>query len=91
MNKEFQRYGLEKWRPVVGILQLMGAAGLLLGYFYVPVLSIIAAVGLSLLMMLGFTVRLKIKDNIVQSSPSFIYAVINAYIAIMLLQNMHIF
>lgn len=90
MRKEFERYGLGKWRPVVGILQLMGAAGLLLGYFYVPVLGSIAAAGLSLLMMLGFTVRLKIKDSIVQSAPSFIYALINAYIAIMPLQNMHI-
>ena len=91
MSREFQRYGLGKWRPVIGILQLMGAAGLILGYFYIPVLSIIAAAGLSLLMILGFIVRLKIKDNVVQSAPSIFYAVINAYIAIMLLQNMHIF
>lgn len=67
----------------------MGAAGLILGYFYLPVLSIIAAAGLSLLMILGFIVRLKIKDNVVQSAPSIFYAVINAYITIMLLQNMH--
>ncbi len=88
MKTEFIRYGLGEWRLLVGVLQLVGAAGLLLGYFYLPVLSVIAAGGLSLLMILGFGVRLKLKDTVLQSAPSFFFAVINAYIAIMLLKGM---
>jgi len=87
MKTEFVRYGLGEWRLLVGALQLVGGAGLILGYFYLPILSVIAAVGLTLLMILGFGVRLKIKDTILQSAPSFFFAVINAYIAIMLLKG----
>lgn len=87
MKTEFVRYGLGEWQSLVGALQLAGAAGLVLGYFYLPVLSVIAAGGLSILMILGFGVRLKIKDTVLQSAPSFFFAVINAYIAIMLLKG----
>ena len=88
MKTEFVRYGLGKWRSLVGVLQLVGAGGLVLGYFYLPMLSVIAAGGLSLLMILGFGVRLKIKDTLWQSAPSFFFAVINAYITIMLLKGL---
>lgn len=71
VRTEFVRYGLGEWRLVVGALQLVGAAGLILGYFYLPVLSIIAAGGLSILMILGLGVRLKIKDSVLQSAPAF--------------------
>jgi hypothetical protein len=37
--------------------------------------------GLSILMIAGFIVRLKIKDNFIKSSPAFTFAVINIIIA----------
>ena len=40
--------------------------------------------GLFLLILLGFGVRLRIKDSFLQSLPSFSYAVLNGYIAIAL-------
>lgn len=80
MKSEFKRYGLNKQRTIVGLLQLTGAAGLLLGYYYNSILEIMSALGLCILMVLGFGVRLKIKDSFLQSSPSLIYAVINGYI-----------
>jgi len=89
LKTEFIRYGLDKQRNTVGILQITGAVGLLVGYFYLPILVLIAAVGLALLMLLGFGVRLKIKDSVVQSAPSLIYAFINTYIAY--LQFLNIF
>lgn len=90
MKTEFIRYGLEKWRTIVGFLQLIGAIGLIIGLIYSPKLSIIAAAGLSILMILGFGVRLKIKDNVVQSTPSLFFAIINIIIVIMLLKSIAI-
>ncbi|CAM4403175.1 DoxX family protein [Zobellia nedashkovskayae] len=80
MKKEFVRYGLDKFRTVVGALQLVGGLGLLLGYFYSPTVQTAAALSLSILMILGFAVRLKIKDGFFQSAPSLLYALLNAYL-----------
>ncbi|MGB5436881.1 MAG: DoxX family protein [Maribacter sp.] len=85
MKSEFKRYGLESSRTLVGGIQLLGALGLLLGYLYSPLLQIVAASGLSILMVLGFLVRLRIRDSFIQSAPSLIYAVLNAILFIMLL------
>ncbi|MBT8296163.1 MAG: DoxX family protein [Gramella sp.] len=86
MRNEFIRYGLSHRLKLIGTLQILGAIGLGIGYLYLPWLSIIAAIGLSILMILGFGVRLKIKDTLIQSAPSLIYAVINTYISISLYQ-----
>ena len=83
MKTEFIRYGLSKQRNTVGLLQIAGALGLVIGYFYFPLLVIITAICLSVLMILGFWIRIKIKDSVVQSAPSFFYALINTLIAIM--------
>lgn len=85
MKAEFIRYGLEKSRVLVGGLQLLGAFGLLLGYFYAPLLQALAASGLSGLMLLGFLVRLRLRDSVIQSGPSLFYALLNAFIFIKLL------
>jgi hypothetical protein len=85
IRAEFIRYGLSNKRNLVGTLQIFGALALVLGYLYYPVVGIIAAIGLALLMLLGFGVRLKIKDKAIQSAPSLLYAIINTYIAIVLI------
>jgi hypothetical protein len=79
---EFIRYDLPSYRKLTGILQLLGAAGLLIGLYFSPLLMLLASLGLCLLMFAGFIVRLKIHDNFIQSSPSFIFAVLNLFIAI---------
>ena len=85
MKSEFKRYGLENSRTLVGGMQLLGALGLLLGYFYSPFIQTLAALGLTILMLLGFLVRLRIRDSFIQSAPSLIYAVLNAVLCILLL------
>lgn len=80
MKAEFQRYGLGAFRKTVGGLQIIGALGLLAGISYFPQLLPLAAAGLCVLMLLGFAVRLKIRDSILQSAPSLLYALLNAYI-----------
>ena len=87
MKTEFIRYGLSDKLKLVGTLQIIGALALGLGYLYLPTLAIIGAIGLSILMLFGFGVRLKIKDNFIQSAPSIIFAFLNAYIAFVMIMN----
>jgi uncharacterized membrane protein YphA (DoxX/SURF4 family) len=79
MQVEFERYGLNKFRALTGYLQLLGGIGLLVGLKIAPILSISSA-GLSLLMLMGFVVRVKIKDSVLLSAPSFLFMLLNAYI-----------
>lgn len=88
MKSEFMRYGLSKSRALVGLLQLLGGFGLLVGFFYSSLVQALAALGLSILMILGFLVRLKIKDSFAQSVPSLSYAVLNAYLFTKLLEQL---
>lgn len=81
LKNEFIRYGYPGQRVLTGYLQLLGALGLVLGYWLSPYLAFIAALGLCLLMILGFGVRLKIRDSFWASSPAFLYAVLNLYLS----------
>jgi uncharacterized membrane protein len=67
---------------MTGFLQLLGAIGLLIGLYFSPILLLLASIGLAILMIAGFIVRLKINDNFIQSSPSFLFAVLNICIAV---------
>lgn len=80
IQKEFNRYGLPQYRRLTGFLQLLGAFGLFLGLLF-PSIGIIAAIGISLLMLLGFLTRIKIKDSFFQSLPSFFFMLLNGLIA----------
>jgi len=80
--KEFERYGLPVFRKLTGFLQIFGAIGLLIGFFFTPILLLLASTGLTVLMLAGFIVRLKIKDNFIKSSPSLTFAAINLFIAL---------
>ena len=86
MKSEFNRWGISKFRVVVGCAQLTGGFGLLLG-FYFPVMTLLSSLGLTVLMLLGFILRLIVKDGIVKSTPAFIYIIINLFI---LLNNLNI-
>lgn len=81
MKKEFKRFGLNKWRILAGVFQLIGALGLVLGVFYSLLLGAIAALGLALLMLLGFITRLRIKDGILESAPALIFMFLNLYLS----------
>ena len=81
MKTEFKRYGLGGFRVLVGMLQVLGALGLLLGLNWSGIL-LISSAGLSLLMLLGFIVRIKIKDSFLLCLPSFLFMIICSYIFI---------
>ncbi|XLS28621.1 DoxX family protein [Flavobacteriaceae bacterium M23B6Z8] len=82
MKNEFIRFKIPQWRTTTGILQLIGAIGLLVGYYTSLLLAGLSATGLFLLMVLGFTVRIKIKDTFLASSPAFLYAILNLYLSV---------
>lgn len=86
MKLEFQRFQLsEVKRKITGVLQILGGIFLLLG-FISPLAGLIAAGGLTIQMLLGFMVRLKIKDSIILSFPSFVFMILNAYIFVYFLK-----
>ena len=79
MEMEFKRFGLEKFGLIIITLQFLGATGLMVGLVFNPLL-IISSLGLALLMLAGFLVRLKLKDSILVSLPALFYMSLNAYI-----------
>jgi uncharacterized membrane protein YphA (DoxX/SURF4 family) len=79
MKSEFNRWGISKFRVIVGISQIAGGLGLIFGFLY-PLLSLVAAMGLSLLMFLGFVLRLKVRDGALKSSPALVYFILNIII-----------
>ncbi|WP_405412094.1 DoxX family protein [Maribacter sp. Asnod1-A12] len=82
---EFKRYDLEKFRVLVGFLQLIGSVGLFLGIFYKN-WAVMASLGLSILMVFGFIVRIKIKDPFLLAFPSLFYAIINLILFVILIR-----
>ena len=86
MKIEFERFGLKNWqRQLTGILQLSGAIGLTVGIFANEILAIIASGGLSLLMILGVGVRIKINDPPLEMIPAAFFAIINFIITYQLI------
>jgi hypothetical protein len=83
MKSEFVRYGYDRQRPITGVLQILGGLGILVGYYAAsPALVAFSATGLSLMMMFGFGVRMKIGDTLFMAAPAFFYAALNLYLGI---------
>ena len=80
MVEEFHRFGLTGFRKPTGVLELLGALGLILGYFVSP-FTVAAAGGLALMMAVGIFVRLRCGDSLVDAVPAFIMMLMNLFIA----------
>ncbi|MCC3373863.1 DoxX family protein [Cohnella sp. REN36] len=73
----FQHLGLPSWfRVVTGLVQLLGAAVLIAGYWYAGAIGW-AGIWLGVTMLAAFLVHLKAKDPIGKSSPALVFAAIN--------------
>jgi hypothetical protein len=80
MRLEFVRFRLsDTQRKITGVLQIIAGIALLIS-FISPLVGIIATGGLTIQMLLGFMVRLKIKDSMILSLPSFVFMILNAYL-----------
>ena len=82
MKSEFKRFGLEKAGALTAILELLGAVGLLVG-LKTQFILLISAGGLTILMLLGVAIRLKVKDNLWLSLPALFFMILNSYIFFM--------
>lgn len=76
---EFERYQMLRFRKIVGLSQLAACAGLLLG-FYIPWLIPLTALGLSVMMFGAVLVRLRIKDNALQTAPALFYFLLSLFL-----------
>ncbi|MEO0526909.1 MAG: DoxX family protein [Bacteroidota bacterium] len=86
MVSEFERYGLKQFRKANGFLQLVGALGLFLGFYY-RMIGLAASAGLVILMLLGLGTRLKIRDGFLKSIPAFFYMIVNIVIYFLLIRS----
>ena len=78
-KNEFVRYGIPDFRKTTGFFQILGGTSLLIG-ISVNELITISAFGLTILMLMGVVVRLKIKDSLFKTIPAIFYAILNALI-----------
>lgn len=81
MVDEFARYGLPQFRKLTGVLEVLGAAGLIAGYF-IPGLTAAASGGLALLMLLGVIVRFRSGDSASQALQAFAMLLVNLFICV---------
>jgi len=79
MVTEFERFGLSRVRRLIGSLEVLGAVGLLFGYF-APILVIAASGGLTVLMVLGLITRYRARDRMTESLPALFLTLMNLYI-----------
>ena len=86
MVADFHRFGLDSFpinlRILTGVLEILGGGGLLVGLKWRPALRLSAA-GLAVLMLIAFGVRLKMRDSVALSTPSFLLMLLNAYILVL--------
>lgn len=87
MAVEFGRYRLARFRVLVGVLEILGALGLLVGWF-IPLVELMAAAGLTALMGCGLWARWRINDPWLFLLPAFLLGVINAVIAVSALSRL---
>lgn len=81
MREEFARYGLPRWRLLIGTLEVCGALGLALSGVF-PALLVPAAAGLCLLMLMGVLTRLRLRDTFAQMLPALVLLILNACLVV---------
>jgi len=79
MDAEFERYGLARYRRLIGALECLGALGLIVGYFNQPILAL-AAAGLTLTMLMAIATRIRIRDSLARTLPAIVLLVMNAFV-----------
>ncbi len=84
LRAEYRRYGMPGLRTFAGTMQVLGAAGVLIGLGFAP-LGATAAGGLALMMFLGLLVRLSIGDALRLMIPAASLCVINTVLLVLFL------
>ncbi|MBB13310.1 MAG: hypothetical protein CMC78_03980 [Flavobacteriaceae bacterium] len=84
MIDEFIRYRIPQFRKLTGWFQLLGSLGIIIG-FWIDNLQALSTICLSLMMLFGVAVRIKIKDNLIKILPAVFYCLLNAYLSFKLI------
>ena len=81
MAAEFERYGLARLRVLTATLQIAGSVGLLVGYFFRPLL-LLSAGGFAVMMMLAVLLRMRIRDPVFMMIPAFVLMCLNLFLVV---------
>jgi uncharacterized membrane protein YphA (DoxX/SURF4 family) len=79
MHAEFVRFGLERFRALTGILEVLAGVGLVVGLKWPPALWLSSG-GLAMLMLCGVIVRISVNDRLIDMLPALILMCANGYI-----------
>jgi len=82
--EEFERFGVAGQRKFVGVMEILGGMGVMLGLI-VPLLGALAASGLALLMFLGLIVRIRVHDAVRLMVPAALLGVANTILVVLFL------
>ena len=86
LKNEFERYQMPGIRTFVGIMEVLGGLAVLLGLAIAP-LGAFGAAGLTLLMVLGLSVRIRIRDTPRLMVPAAVLACLNAVLVVLFLNS----
>ena len=87
MVLEFKRWGMSGLRHITGLLEILGAVGLVVGQ-WLPWVGFMSAAGLSLLMVCGLIVRLRIRDSFFQTFPAVVYLVVSVLVMLQFAESL---
>ena len=80
MISEYERWGYNKLRIIIAILQILASFGLIIGAYYLPFLLSLVSFSLTIMMLVAVFARIKIKDSIANTMPAILYVIINSII-----------
>ncbi len=85
MRAEFERFGLARFRTLVGWLEILGGSAQLTAYWFHQ-LGLLGSGGLFLLMAMGVFTRWRIGDCLWVTLPAIGYLVLNAFLTVVFLK-----
>jgi hypothetical protein len=77
---EYERWGYNRLRIIIAILQILASFGLIIGAYSFPLLLSIVSFSLTIMMLVAVFTRVKIKDSIANTMPAIFYVIINSII-----------
>ena len=84
MVREFERFGVARFRVLTGILEILGGLGVLVGTSHAGV-GAFASLGLCVLMAMGVVTRRRVGDSFLQCGPAIFFCILNGWIFVRLL------
>lgn len=81
MKRDFERFGMSRLRVLTGTLEVLGAVGLIVGYWWWAPLAGASAAGLAVMMAVGIATRLRVLDSLAQTLPALVLMVMNGFVA----------